>query len=414
MPEKSNSANEGITQALDLKDIDPSPYQHRRHFDEDKLRELAVSIQREGLIEPIVVRSVGKRYELIARERRFRAIRDFTEMETIQAQIVIAGDLQARRISAAENLQREDLSAIETIEGNVEMVDAELIEDKEYASMGKKPADRVKVLLGKLHSITNSKDRGSKVSKENEALLNKFVQQVEKIFKNLPKSLEWRSFFNHDLNLIVETGQEVRDVAIRHKLSKSQARALQKLSRASKSRFDSFIEESGISGKNKDRSDKPSPSKRGLKEFSAAEIEAIAEKEIEKQALAEQERLRETIPLVSKVKALLMSRLGIPVEIIASNLRINWKTVTKYCNNLKLFQSIRDSLDKGLSASEAAQKHACPACPVAPADGTGVGPEDLTGAYFTGVYPVKFLSSETMSFVLFHRDRRTAKRISPG
>ncbi len=171
--------------------------------------------------------------------------------------------------------------------------DAELIEDKEYASMGKKPADRVKALLGKLHSITNSKDRGSKVSKENEALLNKFVQQVEKIFKNLPKSLEWRSFFNHDLNLIVETGQEVRDVAIRHKLSKSQARALQKLSRASKSRFDSFIQESGISGKNKDRSDKPSPSKRGLKEFSAAEIE--------KQALAEQERLRETIPLVSKV-----------------------------------------------------------------------------------------------------------------
>jgi len=42
----------------------------------------------------------------------------------------------------------------------------------------------VKALLGKLHSITNSKDRGSKVSKENEALLNKFVQQVEKIFKN--------------------------------------------------------------------------------------------------------------------------------------------------------------------------------------------------------------------------------------
>ena len=80
-------------------------------------------------------------------------------MATIQAQIVIASNLQARRISAAENLQREDLSAIETIEGNVEMVDAELIEDKEYASMGKKPADRVKALLGKLHSITNGKER---------------------------------------------------------------------------------------------------------------------------------------------------------------------------------------------------------------------------------------------------------------
>ncbi len=53
-----------------------------------------------------------------------RAVRDFTEMETIQAQIVIATNLQARRISAAENLQREDLSAIEAIEAIVEIVDA--------------------------------------------------------------------------------------------------------------------------------------------------------------------------------------------------------------------------------------------------------------------------------------------------
>ncbi len=74
-------------------------------------------------------------------------------MKAIPALIVKADDLEARRISAAENLQREDLSAIETIEGNVEMVDvdliedAELMEDKEYASMGKKPADRVKALF---------------------------------------------------------------------------------------------------------------------------------------------------------------------------------------------------------------------------------------------------------------------------
>jgi len=214
---KSKQSNVDLTPSLpqsviDVRKIDPSPYQHRRDFDGNKLRELAASIEREGLIEPIVVRPKGDRYELIAGERRFRAVRDFTEMETIQAQIVIAGDLQARRIATAENLQREDLSSIETIEAIAEIMDAELIEDKEYASMGKKPADRVKTLLGKLHSITNSKDRGSKVSKENEALLNKFVEQVEKIFKNLPKSLEWRSFFNHDLNLIVETGQEVLNV----------------------------------------------------------------------------------------------------------------------------------------------------------------------------------------------------------
>jgi len=58
-------------------------------------------------------------------------------METIEAQIVVANDLQARRISAAENLQREDLSAIEAIETIVEIVDAELIGDKEYTHLSK-------------------------------------------------------------------------------------------------------------------------------------------------------------------------------------------------------------------------------------------------------------------------------------
>ena len=56
----------------------------------------------------------------------------------------------------------------------------------------------------------------------------------------------------------------------------------------------------------------------------------------------------------------MLDSLGIPDERIAERLKINRKTVTKYCNNLKLFQSIRYSLDKGLSASEAAQKHGCP------------------------------------------------------
>ncbi len=90
------------------------------------------------------------------------------------------------------------------------MVDAELIEDKEYASMGKKPADRMKALLGKLHSITNSKNRGSKISKEAELMFNKFVKQVDDIFKNLPKSLEWRSFYNNDLPILMDICQEVR------------------------------------------------------------------------------------------------------------------------------------------------------------------------------------------------------------
>ena len=61
-----------------------------------------------------------------------QAVRDYTDWKTIPAQIIKADDLQARRISAAENLQREDLSAIEEVEAIVEIVDAELIEDSNY------------------------------------------------------------------------------------------------------------------------------------------------------------------------------------------------------------------------------------------------------------------------------------------
>ena len=96
------------------------------------------------------MRPYGERYQLIAGERRWRAIRDYTDIKAIKAQIVTADDLQARRISAAENLQREDLSAIETIE--------------------------LKTLLGKLDAVRTSKARNSEISREAKLLFYKFVE----------------------------------------------------------------------------------------------------------------------------------------------------------------------------------------------------------------------------------------------
>ncbi len=179
---------------IDVKKIDPSPFQIRQFFAEDKQKELGASIQQNGLIEPIVVRrNGGSRFHIIAGDRRFRAVRDYTAMKTIPAQIMKVNDLEARRISAAENLQREDLCAVEEIEGIVELVDAELNGDKEYASMGEKPANRVKTLFGKLHSIKSSKSRGSQVSKNSELLLRKFAQQLNRIFKTLNRQTPKRT-----------------------------------------------------------------------------------------------------------------------------------------------------------------------------------------------------------------------------
>ena len=165
-----------------------------KYFDEDSLKELGASILLDGLIEPIVVRPQKKeRFQLIAGERRLRAIKYYTDMTNIQAKIAEVDDLQARRISAAENLLRQDLSAIESIEAFIDIIDVEMGKEPQYLTVGKTPLERVHKLLSKLHSIWVSKDRGSLVSKESGALFNKFVKQVKSIFKNLPKPLKWRS-----------------------------------------------------------------------------------------------------------------------------------------------------------------------------------------------------------------------------
>ena len=226
---------------IDIKKIDPSPYQHRKYFDEGSLRELGASILKDGLIEPIIVRPQKKgRFQLIAGERRFRAIKDYTAMTMIQAKIADVGDLQARRISNAENRLRQDLSAIECIEATIEIIDEEMGKDPWYLTAGKTPLERVYKLLSKLHSIRVSKDRGSLVSKEAEVLLNKFVKQVESIFKNLPKPLKWQSFLLYDLILLTDIPLNVQKASVKLDLNKAQTKALARLEKVSDSAFHDY------------------------------------------------------------------------------------------------------------------------------------------------------------------------------
>ncbi|MBU0462585.1 MAG: ParB N-terminal domain-containing protein [Proteobacteria bacterium] len=125
------------------------------------------------MIEPIIVRpQKNGRFQLIAGERRFRAIKDYTDMTIIQAKIADVDDLQARRISAAENLLREDLSAIESIEATIEIIDVEMGKEPEYLTVGKTPLERVVKLLSKLDSIRRSKERRSVVLEAEKDLSN--------------------------------------------------------------------------------------------------------------------------------------------------------------------------------------------------------------------------------------------------
>ena len=230
---------EPLVVEIPVSEIHPSPYQHRRHFGTESLAELAKSIEREGLIEPVVVRRNASGFELIAGERRVRAVR-LTTAETILARIVEASDLQARRMCAAENLQREDLSAVEQVEALVEMIDAELIEDEDYASFGTDAKHRVSRLLGRLHGAATNAG-GHAATQETERLTNKFISKVEAVFSALPRSVSWQSFYVNDMKLL-SLPEEVREVAIANKLNKSQAKALNEVKKANPKAYQDLLE----------------------------------------------------------------------------------------------------------------------------------------------------------------------------
>jgi ParB family chromosome partitioning protein len=100
-------------QQIDIDLIDPSPYQPRTRFREEALEELARSIKASGIIQPLVVRPIGGRFQLIAGERRWRAAQraGLTKVSTIVRHV---SDELALEMTLVENIQREDLNAIET------------------------------------------------------------------------------------------------------------------------------------------------------------------------------------------------------------------------------------------------------------------------------------------------------------
>ncbi len=120
-PVSGGTAPRGGVQLMPVSSIEPHLDQPRRHFDEDALDELAASIQARGLLQPILVRPHGHRYQIVAGERRWRAaqkarlhevpviVRDFTDSETLE-------------VALLENIQRQDLNAIEEAEGYKKLI----------------------------------------------------------------------------------------------------------------------------------------------------------------------------------------------------------------------------------------------------------------------------------------------------
>lgn len=103
----------GSIAMLDISQIEANPYQPRTHFDQDALEELATSIRTYGIIQPLTVRKVSAtKFQLISGERRFRASQ-LAEIEEVPAYIREADDQAMLEMALVENIQRENLDAIE-------------------------------------------------------------------------------------------------------------------------------------------------------------------------------------------------------------------------------------------------------------------------------------------------------------
>jgi ParB family chromosome partitioning protein len=118
----AESARDGELRSLSLGSIRPNPWQPRQVFDNEALEQLADSIRSQGLLQPVVVRAVAEGYELVAGERRWRAC-GLAELSHIPAVVRQVDDRTTAALALVENLQREDLNALEKAQGIKRLID---------------------------------------------------------------------------------------------------------------------------------------------------------------------------------------------------------------------------------------------------------------------------------------------------
>jgi ParB family chromosome partitioning protein len=148
-------------------EIQPNPDQPRKHFDEEKLAELAASIKLHGLLQPIVVRRVEGRFELVAGERRLRAAQ-LAEIDRLPALVREMED--PLEIALIENLQREDLSPLEEAEALAQLIERHGYSHREVADILGKSRPYVSNTLALTRLPVSVKNdihqEGSEVSRE--------------------------------------------------------------------------------------------------------------------------------------------------------------------------------------------------------------------------------------------------------
>jgi len=134
---------------LPLIELRPNPYQPRKIFDDEALNELAASIKANGVFQPIIVKKTIKGYDIVAGERRFRASKR-AGLTTIPAIVKDFTDEEMMNIALLENLQREDLTAIEEANAYKTIIDSAHITQEELANRVGKSRSHITNILGLL------------------------------------------------------------------------------------------------------------------------------------------------------------------------------------------------------------------------------------------------------------------------
>lgn len=183
---------EGVTTsntALALADIKPNPYQPREIFDEEKLKELADSIKEHGVFTPVLVRRAADGYELVAGERRVKAagIAGLTEIPAI---IVDFDDDQMAEISLLENIQRENLTAIEEAKGYKTLIDRRGYTQEELGKRVGKSREHIANTLRLLvlpESVQKMVEEGSLTPGQVRPLITVDFEDIEKFAQKIAK-----------------------------------------------------------------------------------------------------------------------------------------------------------------------------------------------------------------------------------
>lgn len=210
---ESNKPAESVASIneIEIHAIEINPFQPRKNFDEEALQELAASIRQLGIIQPITVRKIdGEKFQLITGERRFRASK-LAGLDTIPAYVRVADDQAMLELALVENIQREDLDAIEVAISYQRLIDeCNLTQENMSDRVGKKrstianylrllklPAEiqagirQKKITMGHARALINIDDVEKQLSIYHHVIEEELsVRNIEDLVRNLTQPKE--------------------------------------------------------------------------------------------------------------------------------------------------------------------------------------------------------------------------------